>query len=122
MKLKKTGCKNGKWVELTSEIMACPIAAFGISYFGFQGYFALAYRSILYPSTFKVVQILPFSSRHTKHENRQVNKVSKTPVIFLATNYLDGRSRLFSIGFQLKSEYSALNKSQGRPNLNHVSI
>jgi len=36
--------------------MACPIAGFGISYFEFQGYFALAYTPIFYLSTFKVAQ------------------------------------------------------------------
>jgi hypothetical protein len=105
--------------------MVCPIADFGINYFEFEGYFALACRPVFYLYTFKVRSNSPFSSRHTKYENRQVNKASKTPVILHATNYLDGkrtRSGLSSIGFQLKSEYSVQNKSQCHSYLNHVSI
>jgi hypothetical protein len=54
MKFKKTGSKNGRWVKLTNESMVYPRTDFVISYFGFQGYFALAYRPIFYLSTFKV--------------------------------------------------------------------
>lgn len=54
MKFKKICCKNGRWVKLTNDSMACPIAGFGIGYFGFQGYFVLVYRPIFYLSTFKV--------------------------------------------------------------------
>jgi len=63
----------------------------------------------LYLLPSRYVQNRPFPSRHTKYEYRQVNKASKTPVVLLATNYLDGkitRSGLSSIGFQLKGEYS----------------
>jgi hypothetical protein len=69
MKFKKTGCKIGRWVKLTNESMACPIVGFGISYFGFQGYFALAYRPISYLSTFKV--------RSNKPPFQQAYKVRK---------------------------------------------
>jgi hypothetical protein len=54
MKWKKTGCKNGRWVKLTNGSMACPIAGFDNSCFGFQGYFALAYKPMLYLSIFKL--------------------------------------------------------------------
>ena len=73
--------------------MVCPIAYFGINYFGFQSYFALAYRPVFYLYTFKVRSNSPFSSRHTKYENRQDNKASKTPVILHATNYLDRKKQ-----------------------------